>query len=104
MHSIVNENMAAAARVHVAGHGRHGSEFALLATGGGGPLHGCEVAKRLGIRRVVCPPSAGVASALGLLMAPARVDRVATVASVCRESTGPPSRDRFAISSATRAR
>jgi N-methylhydantoinase A len=28
---------------------------------------------------VICPPSAGVASALGLLVAPARVDRVATV-------------------------
>jgi len=80
IHSVVNENMAAAARVHVAERGRHSSEFALLATGGGGPLHGCEVAKRLGIRRVVCPPSAGVASALGLLMAPARVDRVATLA------------------------
>lgn len=80
IHSVVNENMAAAARVHVAERGRHGSEFALLATGGGGPLHACEVAKRLGIRRVVCPPSAGVASALGLLMAPARVDRVLTLA------------------------
>ncbi|MBM3357589.1 MAG: hydantoinase/oxoprolinase family protein [Betaproteobacteria bacterium] len=80
IHSVVNENMAAAARVHVAERGRHASEFALLVTGGGGPLHGCEVAKRLGIRRVICPPSAGVASALGLLMAPARVDRVATLA------------------------
>src|SRR5688572_15087837 len=80
IHSVVNENMAAAARVHVAEHGRHASEFALLATGGGGPLHACEVAKRLGIRRVICPPGAGVASALGLLMAPARIDRVTTVA------------------------
>jgi len=80
IHSVVNENMAAAARVHVAERGHHASEFALLATGGGGPLHGCEVARRLGIRRVICPPSAGVASALGLLMAPARIDRVKTVA------------------------
>ncbi|MGZ5224521.1 MAG: hydantoinase/oxoprolinase family protein, partial [Burkholderiales bacterium] len=80
IHSVVNENMAAAARVHVAERGRHTSEFALLATGGGGPLHACEVAKRLGIRRVICPPGAGVASALGLLMAPARIDRVTTVA------------------------
>lgn len=80
IHSVVNENMAAAARVHVAERGHHSSEFALLATGGGGPLHACEVAKRLGIRRVVCPPGAGVASALGLLMAPARVDRVLTLA------------------------
>ncbi|HEY0338914.1 MAG TPA: hydantoinase/oxoprolinase family protein, partial [Burkholderiales bacterium] len=80
IHSVVNENMAAAARVHVAERGRHASQFALLATGGGGPLHACEVAKRLGIQRVICPPGAGVASALGLLMAPARIDRVATVA------------------------
>ena len=65
IHSVVNENMAAAARVHVAERGRQRREFALLVTGGGGPLHGCEVAQRLGIRRVVCPPSAGVASALG---------------------------------------
>ncbi len=82
IHCVVNENMAAAARVHVAERGHHAGNFALLATGGGGPLHGCEVARRLGITRVICPPSAGVASALGLLMAPARVDRVATVA--CR--------------------
>ena len=80
IHSVVNENMAAAARVHVAERGHHAGDFALLATGGGGPLHGCEVARRLGIKRVICPPSAGVASALGLLMAPARIDRVATVA------------------------
>ncbi len=80
IHSVVNENMAAAARVHVAERGHHAGDFALLATGGGGPLHGCEVARRLGITRVICPPSAGVASALGLLMAPARIDRVATVA------------------------
>ena len=80
IHSVVNENMAAAARVHVAERGHHASQFALLATGGGGPLHACEVAKRLGIGKVICPLSAGVASALGLLMAPARVDRVATLA------------------------
>ena len=51
IHSVVNENMAAAARVHVAERGHHASQFALLATGGGGPLHACEVAKRLGISR-----------------------------------------------------
>lgn len=80
IHSVVNENMAAAARVHIAERGHQADHFALLVTGGGGPLHGCEVARRLGIRRIICPPNAGVASALGLLMAPARIDRVATVA------------------------
>lgn len=79
IHSIVNENMAAAARVHVAERGHMASRFAMLLTGGGGPLHGLDVARRLGCYRAICPPSAGVASALGLLMAPARVDRVATV-------------------------
>jgi N-methylhydantoinase A len=80
IHSVVNENMAAAARVHIAERGHQADRFALLVTGGGGPLHGCEVARRLGIKRVVCPPGAGVASALGLLMAPARIDRVGTIA------------------------
>ncbi|WP_059411962.1 hydantoinase/oxoprolinase family protein [Cupriavidus basilensis] len=79
IYSIVNENMAAAARVHVAERGHHAGRFALLLTGGGGPLHGCEVAARLGIERVLCPPGAGVASALGLLMAPARIDRMLSV-------------------------
>ncbi len=51
----------------------------LLATGGAGPVHAYSVARKIGLRRVICPPSAGVASALGLLVAPARVDRVATV-------------------------
>ncbi len=77
---IVNENMAAAARVHVAERGFSAPHFSLLITGGGGPLHGCEVARRLGIARIICPPGAGVASALGLLIAPARVDRVSTLA------------------------
>ncbi len=78
--AIVNENMAAAARVHGADRGYDASDFALVVTGGGGPLHGCDVARRLGITRVICPPDAGVASALGLLVAPARVDRSVTVA------------------------
>jgi N-methylhydantoinase A len=80
VHAVVNEAMAAAARVHLAEHGGEGAEPALLVTGGGGPLHGPEVARRLGLRQVICPPAAGVASALGLLLAPARVDRVATLA------------------------
>jgi N-methylhydantoinase A len=48
-----------------------------MATGGAGPVHAWAVAKRLGISRVVCPPGAGAGSTIGMLMAPARVDRVA---------------------------
>ena len=45
-----------------------------------GPVHAYYVAKKLGLSRLIAPRGAGVASALGLLIAPARVDRVATVA------------------------
>jgi N-methylhydantoinase A len=79
IHDIVNENMASAARVHIAERGRDPRDYALLCTGGAGPVHAQQLARKLGISRVICPPSAGVASALGLLVAPARIDRVATV-------------------------
>jgi N-methylhydantoinase A len=79
IHDIVNENMAGAARVHVAERGRDPRAYALFCTGGAGPVHAYSVARKLGLTRVICPPAAGVASALGLLVAPARVDRVATV-------------------------
>lgn len=80
VHDIVNENMASAARVHIAERGKDLRKYVMVTTGGGGPLHGYQVARKLGLTRLVCPPAAGVASALGLLIAPARVDRVATIA------------------------
>lgn len=86
VYDLVNETMASAARVHVSEQGRDPRRYALLTTGGGGPLHGCEVARKLGIDRIVCPASAGVASALGLLMAPTRIDRVATLNRVLEET------------------
>ncbi|MDP6895578.1 MAG: hydantoinase/oxoprolinase family protein [Rhodospirillales bacterium] len=79
IHDVVNESMASAARVHVAEQGRDPRDFTLLCTGGAGPVHAYGVARKLGIKRILCPPSAGVASALGLLVAPARVDKVATI-------------------------
>ncbi len=79
IHDVVNENMASAARVHIAERGRDPRDYALLCTGGAGPLHAYYVAAKLGLKRIICPESAGVASALGLLVAPGRVDRVATV-------------------------
>ncbi len=70
--------MAGAARVAIAERGRIPAEYALLATGGAGPVHAWHVARKLGINRVVCPPGAGAGSTIGMLMAPARVDRVAS--------------------------
>jgi len=79
IHDIVAENMAGAARVHVAERGRDPRDFVLLCTGGGGPLHSYSVAQKIGVRTIICPPAAGVASAYGLLVAPARADRSRTV-------------------------
>jgi N-methylhydantoinase A len=80
LHDIVNENMASAARVHIAERGRDPRRYTLFATGGAGPVHAYYVARKLGIGRLICPAAAGVASALGLLLAPARADRMATLA------------------------
>src|SRR2546426_10710948 len=56
VHDVVNENMATAARVHIAERGRDPRDYALLCTGGAGPVHACHVACKLGLRQVICPP------------------------------------------------
>ena len=73
--NIVNENMAAAARIHIAEKGHDPRSFAMVATGGAGPVHVVEVARKLQIPRVLATIAAGAGSCLGLLAAPARVDR-----------------------------
>jgi N-methylhydantoinase A len=78
IHDVVNENMAGAARVAIAERGRVPQDYALLATGGAAPVHAWHVARKLGVRHVICPPGAGAGSTIGMLMAPARIDRVAS--------------------------
>ena len=74
VHQVVNENMAGAARMHSIERGRDIRRFAFVATGGAGPVHAWGVARRLGIPRLVLPPSAGLASAFGMLTAPPAFD------------------------------
>lgn len=76
VHNTVNENMASAARLHIAEKGHDPRQFAMLATGGAGPVHVFQVARKMGISRILCPPGAGVASSFGLLVAPPRMDFV----------------------------
>ena len=75
INDLVNENMAAAARVHIAEKGLDPRNFTMVATGGAGPVHAVEVANKLGLKRVLSPIAAGNGSCLGLLVAPPRVDR-----------------------------
>jgi N-methylhydantoinase A len=51
----------------------------LVAFGGGGPLHACGLAERVGVERVLVPPFAGVLSALGLALAAERRDTMVSV-------------------------
>lgn len=69
VHRVVNENMASAARMHAIERGRDIRRCTFVATGGAGPVHAWGVARNLGITRLVFPPSAGVASAFGMLTA-----------------------------------
>ena len=90
VHAIVNNNMAAAARRHIAQTGRDPRRHALVATGGAGPVHACGLARLLGMRRVICPLAAGVTSSLGFLIAAPATDRahshVARVESVSADT------------------
>jgi N-methylhydantoinase A len=67
---MVDENMANAARVHAIESGKTYEGRTLIAFGGGGPVHACRVAEKIGIRRVLVPAGAGVGSAIGFLRAP----------------------------------
>lgn len=78
IHGIVNENMAAAAKVYVTEHGEDPTFYTLVAFGGCGPVHVADLARRLGIKRVLIPPRAGVASAIGMVVAPISYDTVRT--------------------------
>lgn len=76
---IVNETMAAAARIHIAEKGCDASRLSMIAFGGAGPLHAIELARKLGCPQVVFPPHAGVMSSLGLLSAVPSFERVVSV-------------------------
>jgi N-methylhydantoinase A len=66
----VDEQMAQAAGIHALEKGRKAADFTMVPIGGAGPVHACHVAMRLGMRRVVVPAGAGVASAFGFLASP----------------------------------
>ena len=70
VHHVVNENMIGATRVHVAERGADPRRLWLMAFGGAGPAHAYAIARALHLRGYICPPGAGVTSALGFLTAP----------------------------------
>ncbi len=72
--SVANANMADAVRLISISRGYDPRDFALVAFGGAGALHGVALAKELSIPTVIVPPNPGVTSALGCLLVDMRHD------------------------------
>jgi N-methylhydantoinase A len=72
----VNAEMLRAVRLVTVERGHDPRGFALVAFGGAGPLHACELADELEIETVLVPDAAGVLSALGLVASDERRDSV----------------------------
>ncbi len=76
IYRIVAEAMAGATRAHATDRGIDYRGLSLLAFGGAGPVHACEVGALLQSKSVIFPPQASVLSAFGTLVTPVRLDLV----------------------------
>jgi N-methylhydantoinase A len=76
---IANTNMLGALRAVLIEDGQDPRDFTLLAFGGAGPMHGCDLMVEAGIPRLVVPNHPGQFSAYGFIMTDARIDRHQTV-------------------------
>jgi N-methylhydantoinase A/oxoprolinase/acetone carboxylase beta subunit len=77
--AVVDAAMEEAVRAVTVARGVDPRDLALVAFGGAGPLHACAIADALGMRAVIVPPRAGVASAMGLVCSPRRREIVQSV-------------------------
>jgi N-methylhydantoinase A len=76
---LVNVTMASAIREISIQRGHDTRDFALVAFGGAGPMHACDLARDLAIPRVVVPPAPGNLCAFGLLVTDVIADRTETL-------------------------
>ena len=76
---IANDRMAGALRMVSLSRGHDPRDFALFAFGGAGPLHAAELARELGIPKVIVPARPGITNALGCMVADLRHDYVRTI-------------------------
>jgi N-methylhydantoinase A len=77
--SVVNANMEKAIRVVSIERGYDPRQFSLVAFGGAGAMHACELAQALRIPRVIVPAYPGALSALGILISDVVKDHSRTV-------------------------
>ena len=94
--SIATVIMAGAIKQISVEHGLDPREFVLFCYGGGGPLHASALARELSIPTVVIPPEPGNFSAIGMLLADARLDLSKTFVGVLNDATIARLNDEFA--------
>jgi len=87
--SIAIVIMAGAIRKVSVEHGLDPRDFILFSYGGGGPLHSCALAHELSIPTVIIPPEPGNFSAIGMLLADARIDNSKTFVGILNDQTVP---------------
>ena len=85
--AIATVLMAGAIRRISVEHGLDPRDFVLFSYGGGGPLHACALARELSIPTVVIPPEPGNFSAIGMLLADARIDTSKTFVSTLTDDS-----------------
>jgi N-methylhydantoinase A len=95
--SIATVIMAGAIRKVSVEHGLDPRDFILFSYGGGGPLHACALAHELSIPKVVIPPEPGNFSAVGMLLADARIDTSKTFVGILSDQSVPAMADIFTM-------
>ena len=94
--SIATVIMAGAIRKVSVEHGLDPRDFILFSYGGGGPLHSSALAHELSIPTVVIPPEPGNFSAIGMLLADARIDTSKTFVGILDDKSVPNMAEAFA--------
>jgi N-methylhydantoinase A len=93
IHAVVDQNMAAAARMHGVERGMDLRGVPIIAFGGAGPVHAIGVAELLEADRVIFPVNASVLSAFGTLVSPVRIDLARSRLSMLDDSLTSSARD-----------
>ena len=75
---IANANMINALKLISVNKGYDPRDFAMVVIGGGGAMHGADLARELQVKEVIVPPYAGVFSAFGMLLSDIRRDYIRT--------------------------
>lgn len=93
---VANATMERAIRAISVERGFDPRRFTLVASGGAGPLHACQLAEALGVTRILVPRYPGILCALGLLVADVTQDYSQTIMLPLAEASPALLSDRFA--------